>query len=66
MGQMVITDLSKAVQNLPQGQLIEFEGIIFKLKGKTFEALDPNCVKCTLKQDKEGKLYIDGCKRCAD
>lgn len=66
MGQIVITDLAKAGQNLPQGQLIQFEGTIFKLKGDTFVAIDPGCVDCKLRQDKDGKLYIEGCKGCAE
>ena len=66
MGQMVVTDLAKTAQNLSQGQLIDFEGTIFKLKGDTFVSIDPDCEGCKLRQDKDGKLYIEGCKRCAE
>ena len=66
LGELVIDDMAKAVQSLEQGTLVRFDGVIFKLKGDTFVSIDPSCLDCKLRQGKEGDLYIEGCKRCAE
>ena len=66
MENLVLVDLAKAVRNLPQGTTIRFEGFYFRLRGDKFISIDPDCSGCVLKQDPDGKITIEGCKRCTE
>ena len=48
MGDIVITDLSKATQSLPRRQVYRFDGYLFMLGDDGFFSVDDRCVGCVI------------------
>jgi uncharacterized membrane protein len=58
-GDLIITNLALATQNLPRGQRLVYNGVVYINTGKSW--IDPICYS-RLEQDKNGNIRsVGGC-----